>query len=47
MTYAELKSLVQNYLQNTETTFVSDLPKLIEKLLIFLYLEKMLVVHYH
>ena len=31
MTYAELKSLVQNYLQNTETTFVSDLPKLIEQ----------------
>ena len=31
MTYAELKSLVQNYLQNTETQFVSDLPKLIEQ----------------
>ena len=31
MTYSELKSLVQNYLQNTETTFVSDLPKLIEQ----------------
>ena len=30
-TYAELKSLVQNYLQNTETQFVSDLPKLIEQ----------------
>ena len=29
MTYAELKSLVQNYLQNTETQFVSDLPNLI------------------
>lgn len=31
MTYTELKSLVQNYLQNTETQFVSDLPKLIEQ----------------
>ena len=31
MTYSELKSLVQNYLQNTETQFVSDLPKLIEQ----------------
>jgi|TARA_R100000455_G_C6265239_1_gene120475 hypothetical protein len=31
MTYAELKSLVQNYLENTETTFVSDLPKIIEQ----------------
>jgi len=29
MTYAELKSLIQNYVQNTETTFVSDLPNLI------------------
>ena len=31
MTYAELKSLVQNYLQNTETQFVSDLPNLIKQ----------------
>ena len=31
MTYLELKNLVQNYLQNTETQFVSDLPKLIEQ----------------
>lgn len=31
MTYSELKSLIQNYLQNTETTFVSDLPNIIEQ----------------
>ena len=31
MTYAELKSLIQNYLENTEATFVSDLPKIIEQ----------------
>ena len=31
MTYSELKSLIQNYLQNTETTFVNDLPKIIEQ----------------
>jgi hypothetical protein len=31
MTYAELKSLIQNYVQNTETTFVSDLPNLIKQ----------------
>ena len=31
MTYAELKSLLQNYLENTATTFVSDLPKIIEQ----------------
>ena len=31
MTYAELKSLIQNYLENTETTFVADLPKIIEQ----------------
>tara|TARA_R100001594_G_scaffold54496_1_gene88012 strand:- start:45 stop:686 length:642 start_codon:yes stop_codon:yes gene_type:complete len=31
MTYLELKNLVQNYLQNTETTFVSDLPNLIKQ----------------
>jgi hypothetical protein len=31
MTYSELKSLIQNYLQNTETTFVSDLPNLIKQ----------------
>ena len=31
MTYTQLKSLVQNYLQNTETTFVSDLPTLIKQ----------------
>ena len=31
MTYSELKSLIQNYLQNTETTFVSDLPNIIKQ----------------
>jgi len=31
MTYSELKSLIQNYLQNTETIFVSDLPNLIKQ----------------
>ena len=31
MTYSELKSLIQNYLQNTETTFVSDLPFIIKQ----------------
>ena len=31
MTYSELKSLIQNYLQNTEATFVSDLPNIIEQ----------------
>ena len=31
MTYLELKNLVQNYLQNTETPFVSDLPNLIKQ----------------
>ena len=31
MTYSELKSLIQNYLQNTETTFVNDLPKIIKQ----------------
>jgi|TARA_A100001391_G_scaffold63345_1_gene39401 hypothetical protein len=31
MTYSELKSLIQNYLENTETTFVADLPKIIEQ----------------
>ena len=31
MTYAELKSLIQNYLQNTETQFVSDLPSIIKQ----------------
>ena len=31
MTYAELKSAIQNYLQNTETTFVSDLPTIIKQ----------------
>ena len=31
MTYTQLKSLVQNYLQNRETTFVSDLPTLIKQ----------------
>tara|TARA_R100001129_G_scaffold161279_1_gene126163 strand:- start:81 stop:722 length:642 start_codon:yes stop_codon:yes gene_type:complete len=31
MTYSELKSLIQNYVQNTETTFVSDLPNLIKQ----------------
>tara|TARA_R100001509_G_scaffold111747_1_gene67138 strand:- start:981 stop:1622 length:642 start_codon:yes stop_codon:yes gene_type:complete len=31
MTFAELKSLIQNYLQNSETTFVSDLPSIIEQ----------------
>ena len=31
MTYAELKSLIQNYTQNTETQFVSDLPSIIKQ----------------
>ena len=31
MSYSELKSLIQNYLENTETTFVADLPKIIEQ----------------
>ena len=31
MTYSELKSLIQNYLQNTETQFVSDLPSIIKQ----------------
>lgn len=31
MTYSELKSLIQNYLQNTESTFVSDIPNLIKQ----------------
>ena len=31
MTCSQLKSLIQNYLQNTETTFVSDLPNIIEQ----------------
>ena len=31
MTYSELKSLIQNYLQNTETTFVSDIPNIIKQ----------------
>mgnify|MGYP003124523329 FL=1 len=31
MTYLELKNLVQNYLENTETQFVSDLPNLIKQ----------------
>ena len=31
MTYAELKSLIQNYLENTESTFVTDLPQIIQK----------------
>ena len=31
MTYSELKSLIQNYLENTETTFVSDLPQIIKQ----------------
>ena len=31
MTYSELKNLIQNYLENTETTFVSDLPQIIKQ----------------
>jgi len=31
MTYSELKSLIQNYLENTESTFVSDLPFIIKQ----------------
>ena len=31
MTYAELKSAIQNYLQNSETQFVSDLPTIIKQ----------------
>tara|TARA_R100000654_G_scaffold8174_3_gene19379 strand:- start:2670 stop:3311 length:642 start_codon:yes stop_codon:yes gene_type:complete len=31
MTYAELKSSIQNYLQNSETTFVNDLPTIIKQ----------------
>ena len=31
MTYSELKSLIQNYLENTETSFVSDLPQIIKQ----------------
>ena len=31
MTYAELKSLIQNYLENTESTFVTDLPQIIKQ----------------
>lgn len=31
MTYSELKSLIQNYLENNETTFVSNLPDIIKQ----------------
>ena len=31
MTYLELQSLIKNYLQNTETTFVSDIPNIIKQ----------------
>ena len=31
MTYSELKSLIQDYLQNTEATFVADLPTIIKQ----------------
>tara|TARA_R100000935_G_C2822780_1_gene160630 strand:+ start:44 stop:685 length:642 start_codon:yes stop_codon:yes gene_type:complete len=31
MTYAELKESIQNYLQNSETTFVADLPTIIKQ----------------
>jgi len=31
MTYSELQSLIKNYLQNTESTFVSDLPNIIKQ----------------
>ena len=31
MTYAELKTAIQDYLQNTETTFVNDLPTIIKQ----------------
>ena len=31
MTYAELKSLIQDYTQNTESQFVADLPTFIQQ----------------
>ena len=31
MTYAQLKSAIQNYLQNSETNFVNDLPTIIKQ----------------
>ena len=31
MTYSELKSLIQNYLENNETSFVSNLPDIIKQ----------------
>ena len=31
MTYAELKRLIQTYLENTESTFVTDLPQIIQQ----------------
>jgi len=31
MTYAELKTAIQNYLQNTESTFVSSLDTIIKQ----------------
>ena len=31
MTYSELKNLIQNYLENSETTFVNDLPQIIKQ----------------
>jgi len=31
MTYAELKNLIQNYLQNTETSFTTYLPDMIKQ----------------
>jgi hypothetical protein len=31
MTYSELKSLIQDYLQNSEATFVADLPNIIKQ----------------
>ena len=31
MTYSELKSLIQDYLQNTETSFVSNINNIIKQ----------------
>tara|TARA_B100001057_G_scaffold180278_1_gene180948 strand:- start:1149 stop:1790 length:642 start_codon:yes stop_codon:yes gene_type:complete len=31
MTYTELQTLIQNYLENSETTFVGDLPQIIKQ----------------
>ena len=31
MTYTELQNLIQSYLENSETTFVGDLPQIIKQ----------------